>query len=87
MLKPCARVPFDLKGVLQIGSITKMGGGQQNSLRDEKGPVPKWKGARGFRGMLPQQILKCRSSEIAENVYFAIRFCLFKAFMEVNQVM
>ena len=36
--------------------------------------------------MLAREILKRRSSEIAENVYFASYCCIFKAFKEGNQV-
>ena len=36
--------------------------------------------------MLAREILKRRSSEIAENVYFASYFCIFKAFKGGNQV-
>ena len=58
----------------------------RNSLHAEKEPVPEWKLARGSWGMLPREILKLRSSEIAENVYFTSCFCIFKAFKEGNQV-
>ena len=37
--------------------------------------------------MLPRQILNLRSSEIAENVYFASCFCIFKAFEAGNLVL
>ena len=35
-------------------------------------PFPKCKSVRGSRGMLPQDIVKLRSCEIAGNVYFSI---------------
>ena len=38
-----------------------------------------------FRGMLPQEILKLRSSEIAGNVYFSIHCCIFSVFKKGNQ--
>ena len=59
---------------------------RENSLHAKKGPVPKWKLARRVRGHAPREILKRRSSEIAENVYFASCFCVFKAFKAGKQV-
>ena len=56
-----------------------------NSLHYEKGPVPKCKLARGSGGMLLQEILKLKFSEIAGNMYFANCFCIFKAFKDGNQ--
>ena len=35
--------------------------------------------------MLPQEILRVGSSEIAGNVYFSIHFSIFKVFKEGNQ--
>ena len=43
------------------------------------------KPARGPGGMLLQEILKLRSSEIAGNMYFSTNFCIFKVFKEGSQ--
>ena len=45
-----------------------------------------YKPARGSWGMLPREILKRRSAEIAGNAYFSIHFCIFKVFKESSQV-
>ena len=54
----------------EVGSIIKVGG--------------TWiEGGSG--GMLPRKILKLRSTEIGENVYFASYFCILKPLKEGNQ--
>ena len=48
--------------------------------------VKQSKSARGSGGMLPREILKLRSSEIAGNVYFSNHFWTFTVFKGGNQI-
>ena len=60
---------------------------RQSMLHDEKELLLRQSGnviKLGGPGMLPQEMLKLRSSEIAGKVYFSVYFCVFKVFKVGN---